>query len=96
MKFNTLILLLATTSQAAPSKGMCFLPGETGSVETVQAVNLKDVSGKWYDVFIDRDAWGEGRKPMCSEATLSLAQGSRESVPQTNQDLHLRRIDFKN
>ena len=82
MKINTLLLLLgsATTSQAGSSKGMCFLPGETGSVEISQAGNLNDISGKWYDVFIDKDAWGEG-KPMCSETTFSLAPGSKESVP---------------
>jgi hypothetical protein len=35
MKLNSLLLLLglAKTGQAISSKGMCFLPGETGSVE---------------------------------------------------------------
>ena len=74
---------------------MCFLPGEVGSAETAQGVNLKDLSGKWYDVFIDKDAWGEG-KLMCTEITMSLAPGSKESVPQTNENLRFKRIDFKN
>jgi len=32
---------------------------------------------------------------MCSEATFSLAPGSKESVSQTNENLHFKRIDFK-
>jgi hypothetical protein len=32
---------------------------------------------------------------MCSEATFSLAPGSKESVPQTNENLNFKRIDFK-
>ena len=60
------------------------MPGEAGSVEIAQAVNLKDISGKWYDVLIDKDAWG-GSKPMCSETIISLAPGSKESVSQSNE-----------
>jgi hypothetical protein len=74
---------------------MCFLPGEVGSVEIVPAGNIKDIAGKWYDVFIDRDAWGAESKPTCSESTISLAPGSKESVPQTNENLHFKRSDFK-
>jgi hypothetical protein len=73
---------------------MCLLPGEAGSVEIAQAVNLKDISGKWYDVLIDKDAWGASN-PICSETIISLAPGSKESVSQSNENLSFKRSDFK-
>ena len=60
---------------------MCALPGEAGSVEYVNNVNIKDFTGEWYDVLIDKNAWGgEEKNPTCTKSTIGEILGSQELV----------------